>query len=81
MISKYISTLLRSLASLLLLIFAIEAARAQQPLALLSNSDGEPGIRVVIDSEPPPILPLIVHAKDETRFHRIQIADKQRKLT
>jgi hypothetical protein len=55
MISKYISNFGRAFAALLLLVSVMEAARAQQPLALLSTSDREPGMRVVIDSEPPPI--------------------------
>lgn len=55
MISKYISTLIRAFSVLLLLVFAVEAAKAQQPLALLSNSDSKPGIRVILDDQPPPI--------------------------
>lgn len=55
MISKYISTLLRTFAALLVLVFVMETSKAQEPLALISNSDGAPDIRVMIDSEPPPI--------------------------
>jgi hypothetical protein len=61
MISKYISTLSPAFAALLLLVSVMEAARAQQPLALVSNSDSQPGIRVVLEDEPPPLPRISQH--------------------
>jgi hypothetical protein len=55
MTSNHISKSLRPFAALLLLVFGMQTARAQQPVALLSNSDADSDLRVLIDSEPPPL--------------------------